>query len=124
MIDSEAMFDPYSTALLDDPYPVYAALREHEPVCHLPLHDLWVLSRYDDVLAASRDPSRFSSADGVDIDGTGHELWAEGNILDMDPPGHDALRKAVHRHFTPAAVAELRESVQGRVDRLLAALRS
>jgi cytochrome P450 len=47
-------FDPYDYAFQEDPYPVYARLREQEPLHHNELHDLWVLSRYDDIQHALR----------------------------------------------------------------------
>ena len=35
-----------------DPWPMYATLRDHDPVHHVQHSGYWVLSRYDDVLAA------------------------------------------------------------------------
>ena len=46
--------------VLAEPYDFYAALREEAPV-HLTPYGFWLISRYDDVLAAVRDPERFSS---------------------------------------------------------------
>jgi cytochrome P450 len=40
---------------LDDPYPWYAALREHDPVHELESGS-WFVSRYDDAIALYRDP--------------------------------------------------------------------
>jgi hypothetical protein len=55
--------NPFSHAFHADPYPTYRWLRDHAPVYRNP--DGWyALSRYDDVLAASQDPARFSSAEG------------------------------------------------------------
>ncbi len=44
----------------DDPYPVYRALRTHEPVRRMPDGSLF-LTRYRDVQAVYRDPKTFSS---------------------------------------------------------------
>src|ERR687893_716348 len=44
----------------DDPYPVYAALREHDPVHLLPGGQLFV-TRYSDVERIYKDPRTFSS---------------------------------------------------------------
>ncbi|NBQ44370.1 MAG: cytochrome P450, partial [Mycobacteriaceae bacterium] len=42
-----------------DPWPMYTALRDHDPVHHVvpsnPMHDYWVLSRHADIWAAARD---------------------------------------------------------------------
>jgi cytochrome P450 len=41
-------------AFLEDPYPVYRRMREHDPVYWSDELGRWVLTRYDDVLAAAR----------------------------------------------------------------------
>ena len=58
--------DPTITAplfgpeMLADPYPVYRRLRETDPVHWHEPFGAWVLTRYDDVVAALHDP-RFSA---------------------------------------------------------------
>ena len=42
-----------------DPYPIYAYLREHEPVAYMPCLDVWMITRWDDVAAASVDTNSF-----------------------------------------------------------------
>ena len=51
----EARFDPFAPEFHEDPYPAYRGLREREPVHRLPI-GAWVLTRYDDVAQALRDP--------------------------------------------------------------------
>ena len=56
MIDLESV----SVADLErDPYPIYAALRAHAPVAHLPCLDAWLVTRWADVEAACEDPDVF-----------------------------------------------------------------
>ena len=45
---------------LADPYPLFSALQEHEPVADL--GSIVVVSRYEGVKAVLRDPVRLSSA--------------------------------------------------------------
>ena len=47
-----ATFNLNDPAVIADPYRTYARLRDEAPVAHLRDLDLWVLSRYEDVLAA------------------------------------------------------------------------
>ena len=54
-------FDPLSPDQLEDPYPTYAALRASAPVFFDAEHDLWIVSRYDDIFAIVRDTQTFSS---------------------------------------------------------------
>src|SRR6266702_8096909 len=49
-----------SPAFYADPYPVYHALRSHEPVKRMPDGSL-ILTRFRDVQAVYRDPTTFSS---------------------------------------------------------------
>ena len=56
------MIDPASitvAALEDDPYPIYAELRAHAPVAHVPALDVWMVTRWADVESALLDPDRF-----------------------------------------------------------------
>ena len=47
-----------------DPFPMYKALRDHDPVHHVEGADFYVLTRFDDVLDADGEPSTFSFAAG------------------------------------------------------------
>jgi cytochrome P450 len=104
------------------PYDVYRELRDSAPVYGSPEHGFWALSRFDDVLAASRDWGTFSNADGVDLDELGGRVFGPGDFLDMDPPGHDELRAVVKGRFTPKAVASLEPLIRQHVRKLLADL--
>ena len=48
-------FNPMDPAFVADPYPTYRRLRAEDPVHQSPL-GFWVLTRYEDVVAALRDP--------------------------------------------------------------------
>ncbi len=95
----------------DDPYPYYAVLRRHEPVHYSPVEDIWVLTRFDDCLAAFSDPQLWSSQ-------------RRGNLLNdlperigrtlgtTDPPRHTFARRLVNKAFTPRTVAGLEPLVR------------
>src|SRR5262249_44693568 len=48
-------------AFLEDPYPVYHRMRQQDPVYWSDTLGHWVLTRYDDVLAATRHPALSSA---------------------------------------------------------------
>jgi cytochrome P450 len=89
-----------------DPYPYYAELRREEPVHYSPVEDIWVLTRFDDCMAAFSDPQVWSSQ-------------RQGNLLNdlperigrtlgtTDPPRHTFARRLVNKAFTPRTVAGL-----------------
>jgi cytochrome P450 len=102
----------------DDPYPTYARLRDEAPVYYNADRDLWVLSRYHDVLAAGQDWQALSNARGVDLD-IDDFSFGPGDLLDMDPPRHDQLRRVLRDTFTPKNVKALEPVITTMVDQLL-----
>lgn len=111
-----------------DPYPIYAALREHEPVSHRVkdgFHNYWV-TRHEDVVSVLRD-ERFTSF------GIPSELEAEGipetfrrlgqvlkhMMLRIDGKDHARLRGLVNKAFTPRMVARLEPRIEALSSALL-----
>jgi hypothetical protein len=93
-------FDLYSPLIDADPFPYYAELREKYPCYWSDGAQLWILSRYDDIVEASRDWQTFSSAAGNMID----ELpgRAGATLGTTDPPRHDRLRALSQAAFSSA----------------------
>ncbi len=112
-------FDPYDWKTHDDPYPVYRALRDEAPVYHHPELDFWALSRHEDVLAAFRDPERFSNAEGVALEGQVENAAAVMSFLAMDPPRHTRFRGLVSAGFSPRRVANLEPEIRALATRYI-----
>lgn len=122
---STPAFVPRSEETWRDPFAMYAALRDHDPVHHVEVGDYWVLSRFDDVFDAARDTATFSSAQGLTFEygDMGHAGLDEvGPIVMLDPPEHTDFRRLVGRGFTPRQVAEVEPEVRSfvveRIERL------
>lgn len=105
------------------PWPMYAALRERDPLHHVEDGDFWVLSRYKDVLAAVRDPARYSSAAGLSFlydDRKRIGIDEAAPLVMLDPPEHTAFRQLITKGYTPRRVAavepDLRAFVRERLD--------
>ena len=49
----------------NDPYGVYARMRAEEPVLKYEPLNIWVLSKYDDIRAAARQPEIYSNTGGI-----------------------------------------------------------
>src|SRR6266568_6127816 len=119
IMSHEARFELRSGDSWRDPWSMYAALREHDPVHHVrPAgregDDYYVLSRYRDVYEAVRDPETFSSAQGLTVDY--HNLSEIGlgenrPFVFTDPPDHTVFRRRVAKGFTPRQVQEIRPAV-------------
>jgi cytochrome P450 len=107
-------YDPWADGVLADPYPWYRWLRTEAPCHHVAERDLWVVSRYDDVVAALRNHQVFSSNQGID-----YERRRRRDLVQVDPPEHTRLRRLVSRDFVPRAIAALEPRVEALVDGLL-----
>ena len=112
--------------IAQDPYPRYEQLRSEDPVHWNEGAQTWILTRYQDVIDALRDPRLSStgisalfqetrSAEGVS------EL--EQTFLDMmlfsDPPDHTRLRSLANKAFTPGVLEQMRSQIQDAADGLL-----
>ena len=118
---TKVALDPYDYGFQEDPYPVYAWLREHEPLHHNPALDLWALSRHEDIAEALRTEGTFSNSYGVAIEASawGPDAHRVMSILGMDPPRQKRLRSLVSRGFTPRRVQDLLPRIQALTDRYL-----
>ncbi len=107
-------FSPYAYEFHEDPFPIYERLRAEAPVYHNPDFGFWALSRYEDVLAAFKDPKRFSNSHGVSIEPTARGANARmgSSFLASDPPQHTRFRSLVARGFTPRRVAALESRIR------------
>ena len=116
--------DPRPLDILDgdfyvnDPYSRYAWLRENSP-CHWDdINELWVLTRYDDIVRVETEKQRFISSDR-NKGGYRPNIPADTSIIAVDDPLHQARRSLVSRRFTPRAVQRWRGHVTETVDGLL-----
>ena len=93
-------FDPFSSTYFDDPYDTYRQLRDHKPVYRNDQYGFYALSRWDDVVEASRDWRTYTSTHGVDLASlTSDQLPDYYSIIMIDPPKHDRMRGMVSRVF-------------------------
>ena len=103
-------FDPYSPAVDADPFPFYKTLRDEHPAFWSREANMWVLSRYTDIVTALNDWQTFSSAKG--------NLMTElpnraGNTLGTtDPPRHDRLRGLIQHAFMRRNLESLAEPIR------------
>lgn len=129
-----AQFRPSTAETWPNPWPMYRALRDHDPVHHVVRQDepgrnspdYYVLSRHADVWSAASDPETFSStlaaaADYSELKHTGlqgNSSWVLQNSFE-----HGEFRKLVSHGFAPrlgAVESAVREFVVERIERLRA----
>lgn len=118
-----------SPAFIADPYPAYRRLRAEYPLYWSRHWGVWVVSRYEDVVAILRDPARFSSSGRFntllellppDEAATLGPIARFGRgAFNVDPPAHTGLRRVLRDAFGPAVIAGLRPRVEATVHALL-----
>ncbi|MFE4002669.1 cytochrome P450 [Nocardioides sp. YIM B13467] len=118
------IFDPYDYDFHEDPYPVYARLRDEAPLYYNASDDFWALSRHADVHAAVKNDITFSNRMGVSLDASAWNADAHRvmSFLALDGKEQTRLRKLVSAGFTPRRVRELTPQIQALADRYLDAL--
>lgn len=130
---SVSEFDLMTPAVLDDPYPVYHAMRSQDPVCWNPIFGgAWLLTRHADVVEALKDrrlSARRGVASLVDLPDEVKAIFQQfeafytNTMLTQDAPQHTRLRALVSKAFTPKSLEELRPLVRRVVEELLAPFR-
>lgn len=109
-----------------NPYPVYAWLRQHEPVRRMP-DGSWFLTRYADLVAVYRDAQTFSSDKKVEFTpkyGAGAPLLEHHttSLVFNDPPLHTRVRKLIMGALTRRAITDMEPGLVTLVDSLLDAI--
>ena len=114
-----------------NPYPVYAALREREPVHRMP-DGSWFLTRHADLVAVYRDAQRFCSDKKAEFgpkynhppfgsDAQPSPLYRHHttSLVFNDPPLHTRVRKLIMGALTRRAIADMEPGLVTLVDGLL-----
>ena len=99
-----------------DPYPVFAALQDAEPVAFVPSLDMWLVTRWDDVVDVCEHPERFRS--------NTEPSWLRDclgeNMLTLDGAAHDRLAEGMRAPFVSStALPGVREGLPALFDELI-----
>lgn len=103
-------FDPYSPAIDADPFPAYKVLRDEHPCFWSEEAQMWILSRYADIVSAGQDWQTYSSAQGnlmTELPGR-----AGATLGTTDPPRHDRLRGLIQHAFMKRNLEALAEPIR------------
>lgn len=129
MINHQNDYEQFCNQQLQDPYPLYAWLRENEPLHWCEPMKMWLVTRYEDVLAGLKENKRLkSSRQGMYIDPlTLENRDLAGPLVDhingwmqnLNPPDHTRNRKLVSLAFTPRMLQRFVPRIEKIVDQLL-----
>ena len=94
-----------------DPYPIYARLREEEPVAWVPAVQLWLVTRYDDVRFVDLTPEVFTAQ----TDPSTLNRTMGRNMLGSEGPDQQRIRRITESPFRPR---DVEERTQGMIPKL------
>jgi cytochrome P450/nitrite reductase/ring-hydroxylating ferredoxin subunit len=121
-------FDPMTPEQRECPFPLYAHAREVMPVFYSERFDLWVVTRYADIVSILKDPVRFSSGQSLAVDtGIAPEVQAvldtgypaTPTMVTADPPIHTRFRQLVGKAFTSRQVEVMEPRMRAIAHRLV-----
>ena len=119
-------YDPAASTEMQDPFPGWQWARHNAPVFYSPKHDVWWVSRYEDVRQVLRAPEIYSSRGSLRTPPPPQELvdilgglpW-EHTITAQDPPDHTRLRRLGQVAFLPRHVADRESMIRSIVNRYI-----
>jgi cytochrome P450 len=94
-----------------DPYPIYARLRDEEPVSWVPAVQLWLVTRYDDVRSVDLSPEVFTA----ETDPSTLNRTMGRNMLGLEGPDQERIRRITETPFRPR---DVEERTQGMIPKL------
>lgn len=101
--------DPFDPAVIADPYPFLARLREAGSVSYLEATGSYAVAGYEEVYEVLTDFETYSSAGGLGPrDIRKDAAWRPPSILESDPPIHTVMRRALTGVINPGTVRALR----------------
>jgi pimeloyl-[acyl-carrier protein] synthase len=108
-----------------DPYALYRALREHDPVHWDPYMHAWVVTSYAEVITVLMNYSADRAPAAEYLDRLGLSFMKpfadmmRQQMLFMDPPMHARLRAICSAAFTPRRVEAMRVEIESIANKLL-----
>ncbi|HEV2310893.1 MAG TPA: cytochrome P450, partial [Acidimicrobiia bacterium] len=100
------------------PHDVWTRLRAEEPVAYVTpdgYEPFWAVTKHADVLEVARQPTLFSSAQGISLRRAGEIVPPADMLVMLDPPRHAPMRRVANARFTPRGVRAL----DGDLDRMV-----
>lgn len=85
-----------------DPYPIYARLRNEEPVAYVPAVNLWLVTRAQDVEYVTTHPDLFTAQV---TDSTLDRSFKGKSLLTMDGDEHLNMRRSLDTKYRPRMVS-------------------
>jgi pimeloyl-[acyl-carrier protein] synthase len=123
-----SLYHLLDTDVMANPYPLYHRLRTEDPVHWDPYLQMWLVTRYADVLtvllkfsaARSPSPEQLTALGLYELNPIAQVMVRQ--MIFTDPPAHTRLRALAAAAFAPARVENLRQHIQDITNELIDAV--
>jgi cytochrome P450 len=123
-------YDPASTENAANPFPLFAQAREQTPVFYDARTDMWIITRYDELVKASLNNDAMSCTESIALPPRVYDdivsVFPDRRLPDdvpvlvnADPPQHTRVRKLVSASFLPSEIAKWEQPITEIVDGIL-----
>lgn len=125
-MSSSLEYDPAAQSEMQNPFLGWSRARHEAPIFYSSKHDVWWVSRYDDIARVLADPITFSNGNALKAPEVPPDLAAitgglpwEHTLTVMDPPDHTRLRRLFQLALTPRFIAEREAAIRQIADDLI-----
>ena len=132
-MSAELQDNLFAPEVIANPYDYYGRVREQDPVRWNKAYELWLITRYEDLVWLTRHQELFSSAvfrndprpayPPIDESDLGLYEYVRNYQADQfiqhDRPEHLEMRRVMHSYFTPKSMEAWRPFVQKAIKELL-----
>ena len=104
------------------PHDLWTRLRAREPVAYIApegYEPFWAITKHADVLELARQPTMFSSAQGISLRRAGEVVPPADLVVMLDPPRHGPMRRVANARFTRRGVRALDGDLESMVLEIL-----
>lgn len=121
-------FNPFDPAYANNPYDFYREARTTAPVSYSPEFDLWIVSRFEDIVTVLKDRETYSasnaSAPFCPVTKEAQAIMAQGygrvaTFSNCDAPRHTIIRKAAMSCLNPRRWASVQPRLTDWVNKLV-----
>jgi len=114
-VDVLELVDPARFARAGYPHDTWTRLRAEAPVAYFSppgLEPFWAITKHADIVEISKQPLKFSSAQGIMLRPAGVVFPPSEMVVMLDPPRHGPMRRVANSGFTPRAVRGRRADIE------------
>jgi len=114
-VDVLELVDPARFARAGYPHDTWTRLRAEAPVAYFSppgLEPFWAITKHADIVEISKQPLKFSSAQGIMLRPAGVVFPPSEMVVMLDPPRHGPMRRVANSGFTPRAVRGRRGDIE------------